>query len=189
MRHLVLAVAVLCLIGCQSADKPRLSERRQVDFDKQILRGESYMQIGSYAEAGREFEKAVRIDPNSAKASLLRGIAYFHQEEYSAALSSLKKAEKCAPNDYTILKWLAATHDKLKQYDLAISYYRKGLAFSPPRVEQVDILFALGGTYYRNGQRQECVRVWEQAHKLDPDNKDLERYLKQAKAQAPAETR
>jgi len=184
MRRLIMVFAAVCLVGCSTTH--RLSEQRQDDFDKHMLRGESHLQLHGFADARREFDKALKISPASERAYLLRAISYFHQGDYAPCIKDLREAESLDPTDFYVFKWRGAAHHQLKQSALALSYYKKALSLAPPIDEQVDILFAMGSPYTRSGRLEECVRVWEKAARLAPDNQQLKRYLVLAKRQISA---
>ncbi|MDH3326846.1 MAG: hypothetical protein OEM38_09045, partial [Gammaproteobacteria bacterium] len=80
---------------------------------------------GRLDEADSICRQILKKDQNNATALHLRGVIAYQSANYSAAVTLLGAANKLLKNNISIMFALAASHENVQQYELAISLYRK----------------------------------------------------------------
>ena len=96
-RFLLLATAGVLMISCGPKAQQPLS---QLDTpEHHTFAGIRLLAQEKFADAGREFELALRLDPRYAKAHAGAGLVKAHQGDFKGALNDLTQAEKNARSD------------------------------------------------------------------------------------------
>ncbi len=94
---LLIVTVALIFAGCAADVRKPLS---QLDTpEHHAANGIKFVDQGKYAEAQREFELAVQLDPKFSKAHAGLGIVKAYQKEYKAAFDMMKNAAKYAKTD------------------------------------------------------------------------------------------
>jgi adenylate cyclase len=89
-------------------------------------------QKGRLDEASAEFERALSLDPSNVSAVGGLGWDYLHRGQFEMSLEYFDKAIRLSPHDPYVSGWYqgeAASHFGLKQYDQAIEWARRTIAF------------------------------------------------------------
>ncbi len=90
--------------------------------------GEIHMRMDRYEEAIQAFEYATLIKPDFERAFFYLGCAYLNLEKYQDAQACfLSAVDLYEGNDPDLLCHLAATYEKLEQYEIAIKYYQRAI--------------------------------------------------------------
>ena len=96
-RFLVVVAAGVLMISCGPKAQQPLS---QLDTpEHHTFTGIRLLNQEKFADAGREFELALRLDPRYAKAHAGIGLAKAYQGDFTGGLESLKQAEKHVRSD------------------------------------------------------------------------------------------
>ena len=96
-RFLVVVAAGVLMISCGPKAQQPLS---QLDTpEHHTFTGIRLLDQEKFADAGREFELALRLDPRYAKAHAGIGLVKAYQGDFTGGLESLKQAEKYARSD------------------------------------------------------------------------------------------
>jgi tetratricopeptide (TPR) repeat protein len=110
----------------EAFEKIMSSARQAADVPSQLLRrGNDALRKSEYDRAIKDFDKAIRLDPNNAAAFSDRGVAWFYKKEYDKAIEDYDEAIRLYP-EYALaffnrgLAWLCK-----KEYDNAIKDYDK----------------------------------------------------------------
>lgn len=124
------------------------------------------------------YDRALEADPENLLA--LNNCAYFMAEEGV----DLDKAERMSaicvrqqPDNDTALDTYAWIFFKQKKYLKAKEIIDKALMIEADD-PQADVLHHAGDIYYMNGEPESALEFWEDALKLDPDNKLLKKKVK-----------
>ena len=143
-----------------------------------------YMQEEKYAEASREFQKAVWHNPRFAKAYSGLGRAYVGLGRLDDALEALGKAIELEPNvaEAYITKGLillkrAEESGVKSDYERAVSSCRRGIELNPELQVPTLIRVALGKAYLQEGKLAEASRQFEEILKTDSNFTDAYFYL------------
>jgi tetratricopeptide (TPR) repeat protein len=94
-------------------------------------RGNAFMELGRYEEAERDFQTALRLDPNLVVAHCNSGILYLHLDEPEKALGYLTRALELNPEFTYASCFHAACLAELGKMDQAIHQLRQILAQYP----------------------------------------------------------
>ena len=96
-RFLVIVTAGLLMISCGPKAQQPLS---QLDTpEHHTFTGIRLLNQEKFADAGREFELALRQDPGHARAHVGTGLVKAYQSDFTGGLESLKQAEKHVRSD------------------------------------------------------------------------------------------
>lgn len=140
--------------------------------------GDTYYKAGAIDSAFVYYDRALEENPDNLLA--LNNCAYFMAEEGI----DLDKAEKMSaicvrqqPDNDTALDTYAWIFFKKKDYSNAKDFIDRALDIEGDD-PQADVLHHAGDIYYMNGDHRKALLLWEEALKLDPDNKLLQKKVK-----------
>lgn len=144
----------------------------------------NYMQEEKYAEAGREFQKALWHDPRLAKAYSGLGRAYVGLGRLDDAFEALGKALELEPNlaEAYITKGLilltrADKSGSRSDYESAVSACRRGIELNPKLQVPIVIRVTIGKAYLQEGELTRASRQFEEILKTDANFSDAYFYL------------
>jgi len=89
--------------------------------------GNSLIYQGYYPQAIKQFQSAIKIDPNYSSAYQNMGIAYFYMNRPQDTITAEKKAISLNPHSPDAYYFLAQGYDKSRNTQQAISYYNQFL--------------------------------------------------------------
>jgi len=92
--------------------------------------GNALIYQGYFPEAIKQFQNAIKLDPNYASAYQNMGIAYYYMNRLQDTITSEKKAISLNPNSPDAYFFIAQGYDKAKNTQQAISYYNQFLQYS-----------------------------------------------------------
>jgi serine/threonine-protein kinase len=120
------------------------------------------------ARQREEAEVALRLAPDLPQAHVAMGVShYWGRRDYRGALAEFAIALEGLPNDTEILRWIAAIHRRLGNWDEALALYDKATQLNP---RDADLFLDFGGSSYRFVRRYpEAVRAYDQALSIAPD--------------------
>src|ERR687883_1960661 len=103
------------------------------DFQKRDLynKGVNSMSNEKFLDAIRNFDLALRLDPQYVDAWIKRGYAHFHLGEYTVAIASYDKALEVDVNNAEAWNLKGLAYYKLKNYDKAIECCEKAVDINP----------------------------------------------------------
>lgn len=140
--------------------------------------GDTYYKTGQIDSAFVYYDRALDVNPDNLLA--LNNCAYFMAEQGI----DLDKAEKMSaicvrqqPDNDTALDTYAWIFFKKKEYNNAKDFIDRALELEGDDA-QADVLHHAGDIYYMNGDHKAAVEFWERALKLEPDNKLLQKKVK-----------
>lgn len=110
---------------------PRFLELKDFLAVAYSTRGLAYHNKGDHNRAIADFNKAIKIQPNSAKAYLGRGLTYHKKGEYAQAIADCNKAIKNNPNLAEAYSVRGLAYYKKGDYNWAIADLKKALEIDP----------------------------------------------------------
>lgn len=138
------------------------------NFRPHFILGGLYESEGRDAEAIKELEAAVRVDPLSLDGwSELAGV-YIKQGNNEKALLLLEKASRGLPKNNESIDVLAGRYLQINRFAEAESLLRKAISLNSESA-----LVALGDLYMRQGRFDESLTVLTEAMRAAPDNADI----------------
>ncbi|MCZ8039749.1 MAG: tetratricopeptide repeat-containing serine protease family protein, partial [Microcystis sp. LE17-20A] len=96
-----------------------------------LNRGLLYSDLQKYELALSDYNKAIDINPNYAKAYNNRGFLYHNQQKYELALSDYNKAIDINPNYALAYNNRGLLYHNQQKYELALSDYNKAIDINP----------------------------------------------------------
>jgi len=118
-----------------------------------------------WSTAGREFQRAIELNPNYATAHHFYAIHLAAMGRLKEALAEEKRAQELEPLSLIISANVGRQLNWTGQYDQAIEQYRKILEIEPNFLVGHQLL---GGTYLRKGMYDEAISELRKAKDLSP---------------------
>jgi tetratricopeptide (TPR) repeat protein len=121
-------------------------------------------EVGRYAEAVTEIDKAIEIHPDVAESYLQRAEIHKGSRNYFKAIDDYSKALKIAPDMSGARYDFAQTLRRVKMYGPAIEEYQKAIELEPVKAEAYN---NLGITYTEMGDRDKAIEYFRRVIELD----------------------
>jgi tetratricopeptide (TPR) repeat protein len=140
-----------------------------------IALARAYLDRDMYAQAIKELERVLRIDPENPAAYDILGMAHAKMGEYEKAIQSFRKVIALEPSSALPHYNLGLVYYRTGQIDEAISEYEKALEInltegeSPESPSRAKIHINLANLYLRKGQADEAISQCKSALAADPD--------------------
>ena len=130
-----------------------------------------------YEEASREYQEALKIDPEQSEMRFYLGLSLFHQGLVEKALQEYRRALKSDESNPKILNNMGIALEKLGKLDDAITCYQQAVEKDP---EYAKAYANLGYAYYKRGgkdDRQAATECFLRAIELDAELSIAHYYL------------
>lgn len=180
--------------------------------DIYLLTGRDYLYAGKNKEAEEAFKRVLSINPRNVKALSSLGTLYFRQGNMELARNYWKEALNLSPDDAIIRGLLnsiaqnSANPDTLyhmgtktaeqeeeweKHFNDGQELYKKGdfqkavnelKKARELRPDDSKIYFVLGASYLKLKDRENTIKMWELALKLNPDDRMIKELLGKLKS-------
>jgi len=134
-----------------------------------------------WAAAGREFERALELNPNLSRTHVLYGFHLDTLGNIEQAFAHLRRAVELEPLNLNANDCLAGEYFSSRQFDKVIEYEKKTLEIDPTYAPAHQ---RLSSAYRFMGRYDLWLEEWEKAAKLTNDPHDLAR-LDTAKREYP----
>jgi tetratricopeptide (TPR) repeat protein len=136
-----------------------------------VARGILYVQLGQYAQAEADFDKADALDPRRSIGSAALGLEAAQKNDPDRALATVRSKLAKAPNDAYLL-YLQADILNQKGLDVggpefktALRSAQRAVSLQPGLASARDLLAKL---YLQTGQNREAIEQSRQALSIDP---------------------
>ncbi len=96
-----------------------------------------YLGMADLYRAGREFERAIELDPSYADARINMGTVYMRRGKHAKALKSYLSALELAPDHPLVHYHLAVLYEKTGRYQDARRHYSRFIELAPLRYQDV----------------------------------------------------
>jgi tetratricopeptide (TPR) repeat protein len=120
---------------------PKLGERRALEADLSLLKGNSFYGEKNFAKAAAAYEEAIQTGQGQWNTYLNLGLANRRLDKIEEAKTDFQKAVELYPQSYTANKELAEILASTDQYPESRKYYQRAAEISP---EDPDASFHLG---------------------------------------------
>jgi adenylate cyclase len=179
--NIIKAVATNLAVQMQTATgyKPSASDATlNAEAYDHFLRGRQLFltyEKDSVAQSKQEFQAAIALDPNYARARSYFGYALMHeynegwtdnpQQTADEALASALKAVELEPNDYYTYWTLGSVRAQRSEQDKALEAYQKALELNP---NDADMLAEMADVFSNQSQGAKAVEQIKRAMELNP---------------------
>ena len=132
-----------------------------------------YHGILDYDNALKEYNEALKLNPNLPDANNGIAFVYRRQGKIQGTLTYLEKTYKINPKDYTTVYSIGETYCLLREYTKGISYLDESISISPEAVFSYDM--KARAYLLRNGDIKSALKVISDAvdKKIGLDSKDF----------------
>lgn len=120
------------------------------------------------------------VDQETIKQHIDGGRRYYRQRQYKKAIEEWENVLKLDPENLKVKKYISRAQSKIGGVE-ELSTGKSESQVDQPAVSKVDDLIDQGRNFYRDGQYEMAIKIWEEAYKLKPDSKRLTRYLLKAR--------
>jgi tetratricopeptide (TPR) repeat protein len=174
MRPKAFAVVIFSLFflmlsaACVTAPVEQGGGAAAVDrsFEIRMKQGQDFLSRKDYGRAAAEFQAAVALKPDSARAHNDLGLCYFHQRDYDPAVEQFEKAVALDPSYATAFNNLAGSYSMRLQFPPAEEAYKKALSLSP---DMISANYSLGILLTNLARKDEGAVYLARGIALDPD--------------------
>jgi arylsulfatase A-like enzyme/Flp pilus assembly protein TadD len=160
----------LALLYCETGHPEKalaLLQPRAAGKDPDLLNayGVALLDAGRAADADREFQRILTIDPSNAPALQNLGISALRRDDRAGAMTYLNRALELNPRLPNALNTLGVAYADGGQFAEAVDYWNRAVAVDP---RQYDALFNIAFVETRAGHREEAKRALAQFIRTAP---------------------
>src|SRR5215217_2814569 len=135
--------------------------------------GMTYSALGRHEDAEKEFQRAMRLNPNDACAYAQLGTMYYDLGKYQEAIAAFKRAVEVWPS-YGSYMLLGNSYVYTRDYEPSIEAYKKAIQIDPKNVRAY---YQLGISYDYQQRYEESIKVYNDLLKIDSDHQRARYYL------------
>lgn len=163
-------------------NKPFMAEKILGPYSKALEGQAAKMMKTDQEEAKALLLKSIMLNPESAQGHYLLGRLYSKQKNNAGAIASYQKAVELDPQMTEAFFNLGYSYAINKDYIKAEEMYQRVIELSPPFLDEA--LFNLALVQVKLGNPQQGIENLEQAIKVNPENKQAKKLLKQLNQRA-----
>ena len=138
------------------------------------ISGACYASLGDHNAAIKNYEKAIIIKPDYAKAHFNLGGTFQDIGQLNSSVKSYEKAINIEPNYAEAHNNIGNVLKELGQLDSAISYYKKTIVINPKYIEAY---YSLGSIFEELGQLNSAVQYYEEVLVIKPEFSEMHNNL------------
>ncbi len=165
LRNILLIATILIVMGATSW----LFHLQETNIDAYKNQGFSYDNKKDYDLAIAEYNKVIKLDPNSANAYYNRGLAYYHKKEYDQAIADYNKAIAINPNYTDAYIYRGNAYNEKKESDKAMADYNKAIAIDP---NSTNAYIYRGLAYEQKKEYDQAIVDYNKAIAINPNYTD-----------------
>ncbi len=132
-------------------------------------RGNIYSRDGKYELGLKDFNQAIKVQPNYVDAYYNRGNAYYRQNKYELALNDFNKAIELAPDHPQAYNNRGSVFYGAKKYEQAINDFNKAIELKPALS---DAYINRGNVFYAEKKYEQAIQDFNKAIDLKPGAAD-----------------
>ncbi|MBK7707519.1 MAG: tetratricopeptide repeat protein [Acidobacteria bacterium] len=102
-----------------------------------IKKGDEYYEARKYAEAFKEYDKALQIDSLNVEAFFSRGVTKLAMKDFAGAIEDFNRALQIDPLNVGAFRFRGITKRELKDFAGAIEDFNRALQIDPSNVETI----------------------------------------------------
>jgi len=157
---------LMLLAACATAPVERGGGAATRSFEIHMKQGQELLSRKDYGRAAAEFQAAIALMPDSARAHNSLGLCHFHLKQYDPAVEQFEKAVALDPSYATAFNNLAGTFSMRLQFPAAEQAYKKALVLAP---DMISANYSLGILLTNLGRKDEGATYLARGIALDPN--------------------
>lgn len=146
---------------------PLSAEEKQTLAHRYYEEGKVNLRAGKYADAAKNYEQAIEMDPEFAPAYHDLGYTRYKLGKFQDAIDALQNAVKRNSSDADSFRNLGLTYQKLNQWENAAKNFAQSLKLDPKSAANYQ---SLGECYAKLGKYERAVEVYQKAVELNPNS-------------------
>jgi tetratricopeptide (TPR) repeat protein len=135
------------------------------DSESYSTRGLAYMNHKDYADAIRDFDKAITLDPKNSSVWLFRGLAYANKGDLERAVVNFTEYIRQSPSNSFGYARRASTYKEMGKLKPALRDYNKAIAL---KSDEVALYFERGEIYEQQKDLQHAASDYTKIIKISP---------------------
>jgi len=156
---------------------PGSTQRLRTTAELEFLRDARYPRVRELIDDRLEILRGLaRTDQEREGAYGSLSILYQKQGREDLALRTLQDGTRQAPRSAALWGMLGAAYGRANRLDDALASYERSVALKPTALGSKTLAALL---FERRGDRARALRLWRQSIALDPNQPDVQRFLKQ----------
>jgi serine/threonine protein kinase/Tfp pilus assembly protein PilF len=162
------------------ADEPAMVDRVSEPYSRALQAQAAGLVKTDPEKAEVLLIKALKFDPQSVQALSRLALHYLRQKKYTKAIEAYQKVAELdpeSPDTFFNLGYIYATQE---DYSRAQEMYGRVVELAPSFLDEA--LFNLAMIHEKLGKRNQCIKNLQQAIKVNPDNKQAQKYLQSLKS-------
>jgi tetratricopeptide (TPR) repeat protein len=161
--------ALLILLVFLNTGRGKVVSESEQQAQNHFILGTTYEHLGQLQKAGREYQAALRYNPEFASAYNNLGIIHGRMGNPGMAIQQLKKAIQLDPDYARAYFNLGVIYQNTDSLNLAEEAYSKAVGISP---DYEAAHLNLGKVYFRKGMKENAKEEWQKVLQLNPDNQE-----------------
>src|ERR1041384_5700178 len=158
------------------------ASRKALELDSELAegpasRGFAHTLRKEYAEARRQFETAIRLNPKLYEAHYLYARACFQEGKLEESVKHYEDAARVRPEDYQALLLVQSPLNSLGRQEDAKAALRRGLQLAEKHLElnpdDARALYLAAGALVQLGNKERALEWARRAHAVDPEDSGL----------------
>ncbi len=151
----------------------RMHPLENTDWPLFYARGIAYERAGMWNAAEKDFEAALKLEPDQPDVLNYLGYSWLISGKNMAkAKEYIETALTARPDDPHIIDSMGWAHYLLGEYEEAVSFLERAATLMP---QDVTVNDHLGDVYWRVGRKMEAEFQWKRALTFKPETVDAER--------------
>jgi Flp pilus assembly protein TadD len=134
--------------------------------DAFLLRAICYSASGNLKLAGEDYNKAIELNPDTARYYYNRGVYFDYQGKTSKALKDYNKAIELDPKESSFYYNRAIIYDTQKDYNKSIQDYTNAINLDP---KNPDLYNNRGLSYKNSGQFDKAIADYNKSLEINPE--------------------
>ena len=166
-KYIVIAIVAIAVIIPAAIYIQKYLEASDPNYyTKHQRTGNAYLQGGLHDLAIQEYQKAVKVKPDSVDANYGIGLAYLRKGNMEEATRHFEIAVKAAPSRIDLHYSLATAYQQMGRLERALEEYRKVAQKNP---NSYQVFNGVGSIHMKTGDYEKAIGALKHAIELKPD--------------------
>ncbi|NGO46627.1 tetratricopeptide repeat protein [Streptomyces ureilyticus] len=131
-----------------------------------VLRGRDHRNADRNEQALADYNLALTLDPEAARAAYGRGVTYYDLDRYDDALADFNRAIELNPDDALAIAVRGVTYSLMDRHDDALADLNHAIELNPDHAWTIT---SRGRTYYEVDRYDDALADFNRALELNPD--------------------